>query len=71
MNSAEVASALINRAKNLKKFDVHYFITEPIQFDGVVPFDISIKDNLATFKVLATTKEEAKTKVDVWLRRSD
>jgi hypothetical protein len=67
MNSVEIAKALINRAKNLQEFEIYSRINEPIYFNGVVPFDISIKDNLATFKVLAVSKEEAKAKVDKWL----
>jgi hypothetical protein len=67
MNSAEIADALINRAKNLQEFEVYSRIDSPIYFDGAVPFDIKINDNLATFKVLAISKEEAKQKVDQWL----
>jgi hypothetical protein len=67
MSAAEFANAVINRVRNLKKFEIYYHIDQPIQFNGVIPFDISIKENLATFKVLAATKEEAKSKVDSWL----
>lgn len=68
MNSVEIANALINRAKGLKEFEVYCYLDEPIRFDGAVPFDISIKENVATFKVLASNKEEAKVKVDEWLK---
>jgi hypothetical protein len=67
MNSVEIANALINRAKNLQEFEVYSQIDSPIYFDGTVPFDIKITNNLAVFKVLAVSKEEAKQKVDQWL----
>lgn len=68
MNIFNTADAVINRAKKLQQFKVHSYIDTPIAFNGVVPFDLSIKDNVATFKVYALSKEEAKHQVDEWLK---
>ena len=68
MNIINIADAVIKRAKNLQQFKVYSHIDTPIDFNGVVPFDLSIKDNIATFKVYALSKEEAKRQVDEWLK---
>lgn len=68
MNASDIVDALIDRAKNLQKYEVYSYVDTPIGFDGAVPFDISIKDNIATFKVYALSKEEAKHQVDEWLK---
>ena len=68
MNIINISVAVIKRAKNLQQFKVYSHIDTPIDFNGVVPFDLSIKDNIATFKVYALSKEEAKRQVDEWLK---
>ena len=68
MNISNVVDALINRAKQLTEFEIYSYVDGPIQFDGVVPFNISINKNVATFKVFALSKEEAKHQVDEWLK---
>lgn len=67
MNSAEVANALINRARNLREFKIEFYVNRPIMFDGVVPFDISINKSFVSCNVLATSEEEARQIVDNWL----
>jgi hypothetical protein len=60
MNSVDMATALINRAKNLQEFVVEVDVSDtPIQFNGQVPFDISIKDGILTAKVYALEFDEA------------
>ena len=59
-NSVDMANDLINRAKNLKVFEVERELTDNgILFDGAVPFDIRATQEKAWFKVYAPTLEEA------------
>ena len=67
MNSVEVANALIDRVKKMREFKIEFYIDRPILFDGVVPFDITIDQNFVCCTVLATSEQEAKTAVDIWL----
>ena len=67
MNSVDMANDLINRAKNLKLFEVEREIDNGILFNGAVPFDIRANQDKAWFKVYATTLEEAEAQVDTWL----
>jgi hypothetical protein len=59
MNSVDMATALISRAKNLQQFTVEVDVNEPIQFNGPVPFDLSIKDGVMSAKVYALDFDEA------------
>jgi quercetin dioxygenase-like cupin family protein len=43
MNSADMATNLIFRAKNLNEFTVTTTVPENFRFNGLVPFDMSIK----------------------------
>jgi hypothetical protein len=68
MNSVDMANDLINRAKNLKKFEVKRMLEEGILFNGPVPFDIKGKDECYWIYAYATTQEEAEAQVDLWLK---
>jgi hypothetical protein len=57
----------INRAKNLQEFTVCVNVPHYFRFNGVVPFDISIKDEEIEAKVWAVDFEEAVTRLDSWL----
>jgi MinD superfamily P-loop ATPase len=59
MNSVDMATALINRAKSLQEFTVEVNVNEPIQLNGRVPFDLSITDGVLTAKVFAVDFDEA------------
>lgn len=59
MNSVDMATALISRAKKLQEFTVEVEVDEPVQFNGPVPFDLSIKDGVLSAKVYALTFDEA------------
>ena len=68
MNTVDQANALINRAMNLKEFEVKRLMDEPLQFrGGSIPFDIRANHECAWFKVLALSQREAEAKVDHWL----
>ena len=59
---------LLNNIKNSQYFNVTLDLYQPIPFNGVVPFDIKIKGDIATFKVLAEDYEQAERKVYDFLK---
>lgn len=69
MNSVDMANDLINRAKNLKQFEVKRILDGGIRFDGTkIPFDIRINEDCLWAYVYAVTAEEAEAQLDVWLQ---
>lgn len=68
MNSVDMANDLINRAKNLKLFEVKRMLENGIMFNGTVPFDIKGKDDCYWIYAYAVTQEEAEAQVDAWLK---
>ena len=67
MNSVDMANNLIFRAKNLNEFTVTTEVPENFQFNGVVPFDMQIQDNIIYAKVWAIDFDEAAKRLDNWL----
>ena len=59
---------LINKIKNSEYFNVTLDLYQPIPFNGVVPFHIKIKGDIATFKVLAEDYDQAEQKVYSYLK---
>ena len=59
---------ILDRIKNLEYHTVTLELYEPIAFNGVVPFDINIKGDVATFKVLAEDYVQAEQMVMDFLR---
>ena len=59
---------LINKIKNSQYYNVTLDLYQPIPFNGVVPFDIKIKGDIATFKVLAEDYDQAEQKVFDYLK---
>ena len=68
MNSVDMANDLINRARNLKKFEVRRELENGIIFNGTVPFDIKSSGNDFWIYAYAVTQEEAEAQVDTWLK---
>jgi hypothetical protein len=62
-----MANHLIFRAKNLQEFVVETDVPEDFRFNGVIPFDISIDNNVISAKVMAIDFNEAVEKFDEWL----
>ena len=56
--------AIMNRIKNLTEYEVQVNIPDEFQFEGVIPYDMSIAGGVAWVKVLAETMEEAKLKAN-------
>ena len=67
MNSVDMANDLIFRAKNLNEFTVTTEVPENFQFNGVVPFDMQIQDNIIYAKVWAIDFDEAAKRLDEFL----
>lgn len=58
---------LLDRIKNMKEYVVIRPMPEHFTFNGAVPFNMIIRDNQCTFKVLAPSLEDATEKVDAYL----
>jgi hypothetical protein len=67
MNSVDMANNLIFRAKNLQEFTVTTDVPENFRFNGVVPFDMTIEDNVIYAKVFAVDFDEAVQRLDTFL----
>jgi hypothetical protein len=62
-----MATALINRAKNMQEFTVTTDVPEDFRFVGVVPFDVTISEGELQAKVYAVDFNEAVAQLDKWL----
>lgn len=67
MNSVDMANHLIFRAKNLQEFIVETDVPENFRFNGVVPFDMEIKEGIIYAKVYGVDFDEAVEVFDKWL----
>ena len=67
MNSVDMANDLIFRARNLNEFIVTTDAPDDFRFNGVVPFDLQIKDSIITAKVWAVDFDEAAKRLDEYL----
>jgi len=67
MNSIDMANDLIFRAKNLQEFVVETDVPEDFRFNGVIPFDMQIKDSIISAKVMALDFDEAVIQLDNFL----
>ena len=68
MNSVDMATNLINRAKHLNEFTVTTEVPEGFRFNGVVPFDMNISEETITAKVWAVDFDEAAQRLDQFLQ---
>jgi len=64
----DLANALINKAKRMQTFRIMQPVPDDFEFGGVVPFDISIRNEMMTCTVHALTIEEAREQVRAWLQ---
>jgi hypothetical protein len=58
---------ILDRIKNLEYHEVTLELYQPIAFNGIVPFDIKIKGDVATFRVLAEDYVQAEQIVYTFL----
>lgn len=68
MNVADMATNLIFRAKNLNEFTVTTDVPENFRFNGLIPFDLSIKEGQIEAKVWAVDFDEAALRLDEFLQ---
>ena len=62
-----LTQAVIERAKNLKEFEIKKMLDHPLRFDGVIPFNMKANHDCAWFKVWAISEKEAEEIVNEWL----
>lgn len=55
----EIFDESMDRAKNMRKFEVIRYVDSGWLPNGYIPFDIRVKENTATMTVYAMTAEEA------------
>lgn len=67
MNSVDMANALINRAKNLQEFIIETDVPDDFRFNGLIPFDMQIKDNVIYAKVYGLDFDEAVTRFNDYM----
>ena len=58
---------VINRVKNLQKFEVQMTLPEDFQFGGKIPYDMKIMGDQAHVTIYAESIEEATAKVKEYL----
>ena len=67
MNSVDMATNLIFRAKNLQEFTVTTDVPEDFRFNGVIPFDMEIKEGVIYAKVYGVDFNEAVDRLNNFL----
>lgn len=67
MSTTPTINEIMQRIKSLRQFTVSRELSEGHQFNGQIPFDITVKGSTARFKVYAVDLSEAETKVDEFL----
>jgi hypothetical protein len=55
----EICDHFINRAKQLNEFTITTDVPEDFRFNGLIPFDMTIQDNVITAKVWGIDFDEA------------
>lgn len=60
-------NTVLDRVMNLKTFKVVTELPDDFEFNGRVPYDMSIKDDIVTMHVPALTLAEAKQLADQYL----
>jgi hypothetical protein len=68
MNSVDMATNLIFRAKNLQEFTVTTEVPNGVVFNGVVPFDITITGTVLEARIWAIDFDEAVQRLDEFLQ---
>jgi hypothetical protein len=68
-NAKDIADELFRKIKSMQEFEIVREVEDNWIPMGVVPFDISIKNNVAKFKVYAETYIDAEDQVTQYLER--
>lgn len=67
MNSVDMMNNLISRAKNLQEFVITTDVPEDFRFNGLIPFDMEIKENTIYAKVYGIDFDEAVNRFNDWI----
>jgi hypothetical protein len=67
MNSVDMATNLINRAKNMQEFIVTTTVPEHFRFNGTIPFDMKIHGDQLEATVYAVDFDEAAHRLNEYL----
>ena len=67
MNARDMFDHLMFRMKHLNEFIVITDVPDNFRFNGVVPFDMAIEENVITAKVWAVDFNEAARQLDDYL----
>ena len=67
---AEVIGTILNRIKNLRQFEVEVDLPDNFELNGVIPYDVSIKQNKGIFKVYASTLADAHTQINNYVSKN-
>ncbi len=68
---SDLTKQVMDRIMNLKEFTVTVPVEENWLPNGIVPFDIKIKNGFATVTLPALTEDEARSKLIEYLSSSD
>ncbi len=68
---SDVTRQVIERMMNLQEFTVTVPVEDGWLPNGVVPFDIKIKNGFATVTVPALTEHEARSKITAYFNNSN
>lgn len=63
----DIADHFINRAKHLNEFTVTTSVPEGFRFNGLIPFDMQIKEGQIEAKVWAVDFDEAAHRLNEFL----
>ena len=66
----EICDHFINRAKQLNEFTITTDVPEDFRFNGLVPFDMTIQDNVITAKVWGIDFDEAVSRFNEYMEGS-
>lgn len=71
MNSVDMATNLIFRARNLQEFTVTTEVPDDFAFRGVIPFDMQITGTILEARVWAVDFDEAVNRLNEFLQNTD
>jgi len=67
MRPTNAAGKILNRVMNLKTYVVEVQLPEEFEFNGVVPYDLTIKDGVVKMEIPALDQQEAERKANQFL----
>jgi hypothetical protein len=67
MKPADAAGKILDRVMNLKTYVVEVALPEEFEFNGTVPYDLTIKDGIVKIEIPALNEKEAAVKARQFL----